>query len=230
MKKEDRLNIVLRAIGVIMLYFLASYICVYIPLIFRINYYKLNIVIKTIYLIVYDILTALLMIYIYKKDFITNFRDYKKNISKYLDYIWIWITSLILMVISNMIIVNFTVNEVATNQQAAIEELHLFPIYLIVSAAITGPIIEEIVFRLSIKKIINNKVLFIITSGFIFGLLHVVFSYTNITDFLYIIPYSIPGFAFAYMLVKTDNICVPISMHMLHNSIMLIFQIIALIK
>lgn len=230
MKKEDRLNIVLRGIGVILLYFISTYMCVYIPLIFRINYYNLNIVTKTIYLIIYDVLTALLMIYIYRKDFITSFKDYKKNISKYLDYIWLWIGSLILMIISNMIIVNFTVNEVATNQQAAIEELHLFPIYLIVSAAITGPIIEEIVFRLSIRKIINNNTLFIITSGLVFGLLHVVFSYTNITDFLYIIPYSIPGFAFAYMLVKTKNICVPISMHILHNSIMLILQIIALIK
>ena len=211
MKKEDRLNIVLRAIGVILLYFVTSYMCVFVPLIFRINYYKLNTVAKTIYLVIYDILTALLMIYIYKKDFITSFRDYKKNINKYLDYIWLWIASLVLMLISNMIIVNFTVNEVVTNQQAAIEELKLFPIYLIISAAITGPIIEEIVFRLSIRKIINNNTLFIIISGLIFGLLHVVFSYTNITDFLYVIPYSIPGFAFAYMLVKTKNICVPIN-------------------
>ena len=155
MKKEDRLNIVLRAIGVILLYFVTSYMCVFVPLIFRINYYKLNTVAKTIYLVIYDILTALLMIYIYKKDFITSFRDYKKNINKYLDYIWLWIASLVLMLISNMIIVNFTVNEVATNQQAAIEELKLFPIYLIISAAITGPIIEEIVFRLSIRKIIK---------------------------------------------------------------------------
>ena len=105
MKKEVRLNIVLRGIGVILLYFISTYMCVYIPLIFRINYYDLNIVAKTIYLIIYDILTALLMIYIYRKDFITSFKDYKKNISKYLDYIWLWIGSLILMIISNMIIV-----------------------------------------------------------------------------------------------------------------------------
>ena len=63
-----------------------------------------------------------------------------------------------------------------------------------------------------------------------FGALHVVTSYTNTTDLLFIIPYSIPGCAFAYMLVKSDNICVPISMHMLHNTIMIIFQIIALMR
>lgn len=229
-EKNTTLNRLIKAIGVIFLYFFITFAYSDFLWLFGINYYNLNSVARTIYLILYDIGLAILLIFIYRKDFIIGFKDFKNNFSKYLDYIWLWISSLVLMVISNLIIVNFTINKVATNQQAAIDQLHYFPIYLIISSIITAPIIEEIIFRLTFRKVIKNNILFIIISGFVFGALHVITSYTNITDLLFIIPYSIPGCAFAYMLVKTDNICVPISMHMLHNTIMIIFQLIAMIK
>ena len=229
-KKNNIVKKIIKPIGIIILYFFISSFYVDFLLLFGIHYEKLNNVFKTTYLVLYDACFAALLIYIYKKDFIFGFKDLIKNISKHLDFIRVWIAALVLMVISNLIIVNFTVNEVATNQQAAIDQLQTFPVYLILSAIITAPIIEETIFRLTIRKLINNKIIFIIISGLLFGFLHVIYSYTNITDFLYVIPYSIPGFAFAYMLVKTDNICVPISLHMLHNTIMIIFQIIALMR
>lgn len=220
----------IKAIGIIFLYFFITAFYRDFLLIFGINYSNLNGISKTIYLILYDAGLAILLIYIYKKDFLNNFKDYIKNISKYLDFIRIWIVALILMVISNAIIINFTTEKAADNQQAIIDQMHIFPIYVIVSAIVTAPIIEEIIFRLTFRKVIKNNILFIIISGLTFGALHVITSYTNVTDLLFIIPYSIPGCAFAYMLVKTDNICVPISMHMLHNTIMIIFQLIALNK
>ena len=229
-QKNNVLNRTLKLIGIVFLYLFINFFCVDFAYLIGLNYKKLNIVVKTIYLILYDMGFAAILIYAYRKDFIKGFKDFNKNIKKYLDYIRVWIISLILMVISNLIIINFTTQKVAANQQAALEQLHIFPIYLIISASIIAPIIEETIFRLSFRKAIKNNILFIILSGLVFGSLHVITSYTNITDLLFIIPYSIPGFAFAYMLVKTDNICVPISMHMLHNTIMIIFQLIAMIK
>ena len=66
---------------------------------------------------------------------------------------------------------------------------------------------------------------FILTSGIIFGLLHVVFSYTSIVDFLYVIPYSLLGISFAYIVDKTDNITSSIMMHIIHNSSIIILSI-----
>jgi membrane protease YdiL (CAAX protease family) len=54
-------------------------------------------------------------------------------------------------------------------------------------------------------------------------------SYEHLTDLLFIIPYSIPGFIFAYVYTKSKNICIPISLHFIHNGIMMSLQILLLL-
>ena len=66
-------------------------------------------------------------------------------------------------------------------------------------------------------------------SGILFGSLHVVTSFENIVDLLYIIPYSAPGIAFAYMLTKYNNIFVSMGFHFMHNGILMALQFALLI-
>ena len=66
-------------------------------------------------------------------------------------------------------------------------------------------------------------------SGLIFGCMHVLGSAETLTDLLYIIPYGIPGCAFAYILCKTDNIFVSMGFHFLHNGLLVALQFILLI-
>ena len=56
--------------------------------------------------------------------------------------------------------------------------------------------------------------------------MHVILTMENITDLLFIIPYSIPGVVFAYLYNKTDNIFIPAGIHFMHNGILMILQII----
>ena len=99
---------------------------------------------------------------------------------------------------------------------------------MVFSAVFFAPFTEEMVFRNSIKNIITNKYVFIITSGLVFGGLHVIGNINTIYDLLYIIPYSTPGIAFAIMLQKTDNIFVPMGIHFMHNAILMTLQIVLL--
>ena len=71
-------------------------------------------------------------------------------------------------------------------------------------------------------------ILFILLSGLVFGSMHVIGTCEHLIDLLFIIPYSIPGFIFAYCHVKSKNIFVPISLHLIHNSLMMILQIVLL--
>jgi membrane protease YdiL (CAAX protease family) len=66
-------------------------------------------------------------------------------------------------------------------------------------------------------------------SAFVFGGLHVFSSAETLIDLLYIIPYGAPGFVFAYMLSKTDNIFVPMGFHFMHNGILVALQILLLL-
>lgn len=75
-------------------------------------------------------------------------------------------------------------------------------------------------------KFVKLDTLFIITSGILFGLLHIIGSYTSAYDLLYIIPYGSMGSCFAYLLLKTDNIVLTMSIHAIHNTILVFSQLI----
>ena len=76
---------------------------------------------------------------------------------------------------------------------------------------------------------ISNNIIYILTSGLVFGSLHVIGSLKNLYELVYIIPYSIPGFIFAYVYIKSKNIMVPITLHFIHNGILMSLQIFILL-
>lgn len=230
MEKEKNYDLrnALTGIGVIFLYLIATAIPYDILSLFGINYNNLSIIFKTIYLITYQVLLTGLIIYIYRKDVIPNFKDFiKNNVTYFKKYIKYWFIMLILMIASNLIITMFTTTNISNNQETINETLKLAPIYTFIITVLIAPILEELVFRLSFRKIFaHTNVLFILTSGLIFGSMHVLGTCENLVDLLFIIPYSIPGFIFAYIYTKSKNICIPMSLHFIHNGIMMTLQIV----
>ncbi len=224
---NNNLKNALIGIGVILLYLVASSIPYDILRIFKINYNDLNIIFKQIYMILYQLILTLIIIYIYRKDFIPNFKDFvKNNIEYFKKYIKFWFIALGLIILSNYIITPFTTSNVSENQQAIVGLLNKIPIYTFIITVIIAPILEESVFRLSFRKIFaHNNVLFILISGLVFGSMHVLGSLSNTIDLLFIIPYSIPGMIFAYCYTKSNNIFIPISLHFIHNGFTMLCQI-----
>lgn len=233
MKKQKNLDLrnALIGFGVILLYLIASTFPYEFLGLFGINYNNLSIFLRSIYLIIYQISLTLVIIYIYKKEIITNFKKFiKNNITYFKKYIKYWFLMLLLMISSNLVITFFTTSEIAANQESIIETLKVAPIYTFIITVFVAPILEELVFRLSFRKIFaHTDILFIFFSGLIFGGLHVIGTLEHLIDLLFIIPYSIPGFIFAYVYTKCKNICVPISLHFIHNGIMMSLQILLLI-
>ena len=230
-KKNTDLRNMWLGIGVIMLYLIVSALPYDFLAFFGINYNNLNFIVKQIYLILYEIILTLIIVYIYRHDFIPNFKEFKTKISTYFNkYFKYWILILILMGLSNLIITNFTTTMTSQNQQSVIDLLGQAPIYTIIVTTIIAPILEELVFRLSFRKIFKHtNILFIFFSGLLFGSMHVIGSLENLIDLLFIIPYSIPGFIFAYLYTKEKNIFLPISIHFLHNGVMMVLQIILIL-
>ena len=217
-------------IGAMALYFLLPYLEGVPFAIIGVDTTTLPIWVKVFYLIMYSVLTASLIMIIYNKKLSKDFKDMKKNSIKYFNkYIKYWLIGLFIMMISNLFINLIVTNDIPSNEQAIRETFNISPLYIFFSAVIYAPIVEELIFRQSIKNIFNNKWLFIIISGLLFGSMHVFGDFKNITDLLYIIPYSTPGIIFAYMLEDSDNICVPMSFHFIHNGILISLQFILLL-
>ena len=187
-----------------------------------------SIINQVIYLLSVTIFMLCTMILIYhkelKKDFINFKNNFKEYFSKYNKY---WLIMIFLMTISSGFVSIFT-NGISQNETLIRNTMKSnipYFIYTCISCSIIAPIMEEIVFRKSIKKIIPTKYLFIIISGLLFGSMHVLGLVENPFDYLYILPYSIPGFVLAYTYEKSNNIFVPIGIHFFHNTVLLIIQI-----
>lgn len=147
------------------------------------------------------------------KIFKEYFREYNILILK------TWGKALVTIIIINLIIQIFTNESSATNQKNLQEMFNTLPIAVAALSIIYAPIVEESLFRGVIRKFINNKYLYIIFSGLLFGALHVIDDFQTVQELLYIFVYSVLGMYLASLYYKTNNICTNMYMHFLQNTL-----------
>ncbi|MGE6260587.1 CPBP family intramembrane glutamic endopeptidase [Heyndrickxia sporothermodurans] len=111
------------------------------------------------------------------------------------------------------------IKEGSENTQRIVSLIETFPIVVIVSSII-GPILEEIVFRKVVFGTLHKYLSFFpsaLISSIIFGLAHM--------EFVHILLYTAMGFTFAFLYKKTNRMLVPISAHVMMNTLVVIAQI-----
>lgn len=226
MKKNKYIINAFLGILAIFIYFGFSYIQLGLLELFHIDYENMSLSFKVLYLIVTEAIEMGIILFLFRKKLKEDIKDLKKNHESYFKaYFKYWLFILAIMMISNIIIMFITENQTAGNEEAFRTVLSKSPIYAYFSGVIFAPIIEELIFRRSIRNIIPIDSLFIFVSGLVFGGLHVVTGYSGPLDLLYLIPYCTPGLVFAYILTKTDNVLVSASIHFMHNGILVAIQI-----
>ena len=173
-----------------------------------------------------DLIYIIILLLMFKKDILSGLKDLKKHLSKrILLSLNCWLLGCIIMTTSSFIISLILKQNVSNNEELVRQSISIAPLYMLFTCSIIAPIFEEMVFRKSLYGLIKFKWIFILVSGLSFGLLHVIGSYTCPLDFLYVIPYGSMGCCFAYILTKTSNITLPILVHMIHNTILVLIQI-----
>lgn len=172
------------------------------------------------FMLISHILLTIYFIFKYKKEF----KYYTKTINKknLLITIIYWIIGFILMMILNYII-NYIIipNGISTNEALNRELLLNNKFIYSILLCLFIPILEEIVFRLELKKNLKNKYLFIFISSLIFAIPHILSS-TNLIELIYIFPYFILGLTFTTIYQKTNNILYNILAHILHNTLIVL--------
>ena len=200
-------------IGLVILYIVMQIIAPILLDIFNIK----NELIVNISLLIFDIITLITFILLYKNEFKEAHTDFNKNAKEKVKSTYmIWLCGLGFMIFSNTIINNI-LSGIANNEALNRSVLDKYTIYAIPTMIIIAPIIEEIIFRLSLKRVFKNENIFIVASGLLFGLAHVIG--TSGLELLYIISYGGLGIALAYIYTKNKNILCSILAHMTHNFI-----------
>ena len=207
----------------------------YIPIeLFHIDMTGLSTSAKIIYTFITDIIFMTIVFLIYRKRIVKEFREYFKNFDDNLfTSLEYYLVGLIIMLLSNKIIGYFFSGASANNENTIRLLIDKYPLYMLFSVAIYAPLVEETIFRRSLKDIFNNftnnnnitKYIYIISSGFIFALLHVIGSANNMIDYIYIIPYLSLGICFAMLYYKTNNLFSTIILHSFHNLIALLLYL-----
>ena len=126
------------------------------------------------------------------------------------------------MFISNFVINNILKMGIGGNEIVVRNYINISPLLMIFDTCIYSPIAEELAFRKSIKDCFSNKWTYILVSGLLFGLLHIISHINSPLSLLYIIPYGALGITFAYIYYKTDNIYSTITVHAMHNILAII--------
>ena len=147
--------------------------------------------------------------------------DIKSFSKKKLKLSFIIVVSLFLLIFGEMIIsslliplhlVDYNVNEITSGIVTRNDKLKQ-----IFELIIYAPIVEELVFRLTIRKIIKNDKLFILISTLLFGFIHILFYNYHGLEYLLVLPYMYSGFVLAYTYQKTNNILTTMILHFINN-------------
>lgn len=180
-----------------------------------------------IYYTISNISLMVILISIYRKDLIKNFRSYFKNLSANMEVsLKYWLAGFAVMYVSNLIITFVLNKELAGNEMDVRKLLSAMPILMTFNAVICAPVNEELVFRKSFKDIFPNKYVFATMSGLIFGMMHIAGYITSFSDLVYLIPYGALGFTFGLLYYRTDNIFSTITMHSIHNLLATVISLI----
>ena len=159
------------------------------------------------------------VIYIYRDKLGNYCNNYKKNFKvNFLNSLKIFLIGLGLYILFNTIINTLKV-PILNTQTSLIEMIKTIPVLFILNTLFYYPIIEELVFKMSLKEIIKNKWAFVIVTGLLNAFFQIVFSIGNTTDLLYLLPYTIFFASLSYIYYNTNNIIYPIIIRIVYNII-----------
>lgn len=229
MKKYKDLFIALLAF---LLYFTFSFAFRSILNLFNVDINSLSPVLLNTILIISDLLFMTIIFFIYRKDIIKDAKEFGANKGKwFIKYIGIFLLSVLVMGILNVVLSYITNLETSENEELVRKLIKLLPVYMTFSTVLYAPFVEELLFRKAIRKIIKGddkytKITYVIISAVIFGLLHVITLDASFYDLLMGIPYMVVGLSLGYIYSKTDNVFSTMQFHLMHNTILLILQLV----
>lgn len=173
-----------------------------------------------------SLVLAIILFVIYRKELISEWKKFKNSFWHNFDVgISNWFIGLLLMVVFNTILSVVFKAGTANNEESVQSMISVFPLMMLIMSGLLAPWTEEIVFRKSIRKIFKKKLPYILVSGLLFGMAHVVGSATTMTDWLFVLPYGSLGVAFAASYYDTETIFTPIMFHMIHNILLVLVVI-----
>lgn len=194
MKEKGKSNVFIKSILVIISYFALPYVIALIS--------KSNMIDIMLYL-----LYAFILIFLYKQVFISDFKDIKKNWKKYLMRMLISIVLIFAsMVLINLIVgVLFNVKETSENDFSLLTTFKENSLVVVLLTCIYYPLVEGIIFRKSVRDIIDNKWFFIMFSAIFYFFFNIVYTSMSFSNIMSSVCYLSTMMIVSHFYWKTNN-------------------------
>ncbi len=223
-KKRQKIKAFLKALICFLLFWFSGYLQVIPVWLFHIT--KITETTQIFLSLFSNFIIAIVLILLYLKDLKKEWKIFKANHSDCIDVgLKYWMIGLFIMMGTNIIINLFSKSHLSGNEKVVQEMITVLPWAMLINAGILAPIAEEITFRKAFRNFLSNKWVFALTSGLIFGGLHIVGNISSFVDFFYIIPYGALGTCFALAYDETDNVFTSMFFHFFHNTVLTILSI-----
>lgn len=221
---KDNVKNIFKLIISFVLFFNLSLVIAYIFKLVGINYSDFNYIdyacLNTFIELIMFVVVLLFYKKYLKKDLVLfklNKKDYIKKIISY--FLIFLVVKYGVALFSSLLLVMLGSDLVTSeNQETVVTLAKTLPFMMMISTSLLAPFVEEGIFRLGIKKVINNKYLFILVSGLFFGFMHIF--PTELPLYVALIEslnYVTMGLLLAYIYNETDNIYVVVIIHALNN-------------
>lgn len=215
MKKEEKNKNSLKSIMVIILYFIFPYLMKFLS------------DIKWLTLLFY-MLFALLIIYLYKDTFKNDFKELKENKKKYIKSILINVVLIFaVMIITNALIgILLDIKETSENDYSLLAMFKKSPLALILLTSVYYPLVEGVIFRKSVRDIIDNKWTFIIFSSVFYFFFNVAYTSLSLNSIITSLCYLFSMMILSNYYYKSNNFTASVIVMMIYNLIISVISFI----
>ncbi len=179
------------------------------------NFTKYNNLIE----IILNMFLVLVLLFIYRKDFVNDFIMFKEAPGKCIKKLLINLLLMILSVaiLNILITLCFSIETISGNEQALYQIFEKNPLVLVLLTVVYYPILEGIVFRKTIRNIISDKYLFIIVTCLLYFFFNIVYAPFSVMNILSSLSYLVLMFYMSKIYWDTNNFTLSIILSMLYN-------------
>ncbi len=215
MKKEEKNKNSLKSIMIIILYFIFPYLMKFLS------------GIKWLTLLFY-MLFALLIIYLYKDTFKNDFKDLKENRKKYIKSILINVVLIFaVMILTNALIgILLDIKETSENDYSLLAMFKKSPLALILLTSVYYPLVEGVIFRKSVRDIIDNKWTFIIFSSVFYFFFNIAYTSLSLNSIITSLCYLFSMMILSNYYYKSNNFTASVIVMMIYNLIISVISFI----
>ena len=180
------------------------------------------------------LLLLFVVLFIYRND-LENYKNEfdknkKSNILKVLFYMAIiWGVYILSNTFVNILVKNFGFNSSNGALMQLFKNAPYGTMFVCFTSIVFYPIVEELVFRKSLRDVISNPILFVIISSLVNWYFQVTIINPSVNELIIALPTLLYSVVAAIIMVKKDNILYTIYPRMIYNIIICGIQLIALL-